>query len=150
MIRGKTRENAIPADRLASVGITVASWSEEVRRGTLLGHVCLANEQIIGYCFGDSTSGEVVVLAVLPDFEGQGIGKKLLNLVVQDLLAAGFSRLFLGCAADPATRSHGFYRYLGWRSIGTYDRAGDEILELIPRGSAEDAKGKSSLLHREA
>jgi hypothetical protein len=51
--------------------------------------------------------------------------------VVEDLRAAGHARLFLGCSPDAATRSHGFYRHLGWRSTDTFDGAGDEILELL-------------------
>jgi hypothetical protein len=38
--------------------------------------------------------------------------------------------LFLGCAADPAVRSYGFYRHLGWRSTSTFNEAGDEVLEF--------------------
>jgi hypothetical protein len=56
----------------------------------------------------------------------------LLARVVQDLRAARHSRLFLGCARDPATRSHGFYRHLGWRPTGQIDANDDEILELFP------------------
>ena len=101
-------------------------------RDALPGHVCLDGETIVGYCFGDKASGEVVVLALLPAYEGRGIGRRLLGLVVDHLAALGHQRLFLGCAADPATRSHGFYRHLGWVSTGAFDGAGDEILELFP------------------
>ena len=59
-------------------------------------------------------------------------GKTLLDMMVRDLRALGFERLFLGCSADPKTRSHGFYRHLGWRSTGKFDAAGDEILEYFP------------------
>ena len=58
VLRGRTRQNSVSAGRLASLGITAESW---------------------GF------TGEVVVLAVLPEFEGQGIGKTLLSKVVQDL-----------------------------------------------------------------
>jgi hypothetical protein len=56
----------------------------------------------------------------------------LLARVVQDLRAAGHTRLFLGCARDPSTRSHGFYRHLGWQPTGEIDANDDEILELWP------------------
>jgi GNAT superfamily N-acetyltransferase len=69
------------------------------------------------------------VLALLPAHEGQGVGRQLLARVVDRLLAAGHGRLFLGCSADPASRSHGFYRHLGWRSTGSVDAHGDEVLE---------------------
>ena len=131
-LRGKTRENAVSPERLESMGITVASWSENIRTGALPGHVCSANGKMIGYCFGSSKEGEVVVLALLAEYEGQGIGKSLLSRVNADLVRAGNSRLFLGCSADPKSRSYGFYRHLGWRSTGQIDKHGDEILEYYP------------------
>jgi hypothetical protein len=54
----------------------------------------------------------------------------LLQLVIDDLRSQGHGRLFLGCASDPAVRSYGFYRHLGWVSTGTTDLHGDEVLEL--------------------
>jgi hypothetical protein len=34
--------------------------------------------------------------------------------------------------AHPTTmRSYGFYRYLGWKSTGTFDANHDEVLELL-------------------
>jgi GNAT superfamily N-acetyltransferase len=130
-MRGRTRENAASVDRLRELGITAESWGEDIRSGALPGHVCLAGGAIVGYGFGAKASGEVVVLALLPDFEGQGVGRHLLNLVMRELRGFGFERLHLGCSKDPASRSFGFYRRLGWRSTGTLDAAGDEVLEYL-------------------
>ena len=133
VLRGMTRENAVPAERLAAMGITVESWGGDVRSGALPGFVCLDEGAIVGYCFGERASGEIVVLALLPSHEARGLGKQLLGLVVDLLAEAGHGRLFLGCSADAASRSYGFYRHLGWTSTGTFDRAGDEVLELFRR-----------------
>ena len=138
VIRGQTRENAVPVTRLAALGITVESWSESVQTGALPGVVCCDGARIIGYCFGERATGEVVVLALLPDFENRGIGRQLLNRVVADLIRAGHTRLFLGCSADPASRSYGFYRHLGWQGTGQADHHGDEILEFHPNTMAQD------------
>jgi ribosomal protein S18 acetylase RimI-like enzyme len=129
-VRGLTRENAVPAERLAAAGITVASWARDIETGKLPGHVAIAEGTIVGYAFGDTETGEVVVLALLPAFERRGLGRELLRRVVEELRSHGQRRLFLGCARDPATRSHGFYRHLGWRPTGAIDANGDEILEL--------------------
>lgn len=137
VLRGLTRENAVSPERLAAKGITVQSWASEVTSGSLPGFVCVDEDSIVGYCFGNRTTGEVVVLALLPPYEAKGVGKQLLNLVVTLLVEAGHRRLFLGCAPDPAVRSHGFYRHLGWASSGTFDLSGDEILELFPRSENE-------------
>lgn len=130
-VRGLTRENAASAERLAELGVTVASWGEQIRSGQLPGHLALHKGQLVGYCFGDVGSGEVVVLALLPEFEGQGLGKLLLHKVMAELRSHGHQRLFLGCSDDPASRSYGFYRHLGWRSTGQRDGLGDEMLEHV-------------------
>lgn len=130
-LRGLTRQNAASVEWLASIGVTVDSWAEGIRSGTLPGFVCTLSEKIVGYCFGDSQSGEIVVVAMLPEFEDRGIGRRVLNLTGDHLTALGHRRLFLSCNPDPASRSHGFYRHLGWRSTGSFDPHGDEILELL-------------------
>lgn len=131
-IRGLTRENSITAERLASLGITRDTWSASVTDGSLRGVVCISGGRVIGYCFGEPRSGEVVVLALLPEYEGKGIGRNLLSQVSDILLNQGHSRLFLGCSHDSRTRSHGFYRHLGWKSTNTFDANGDEVLEFFP------------------
>ena len=130
-LRGLTRENAVSEARLRSLGITAESWANDIRSAELMGFVAQSSRELVGYCFGNTKSGEVVVLAVLPDGEGQGIGKQLLALVVEQLYRQGHKKLFLGCSSDPQVRSFGFYRHLGWRSTGTVDERGDELLELL-------------------
>ncbi|WP_432731603.1 GNAT family N-acetyltransferase [Variovorax sp. W6] len=130
-LRGRTRENAFTADQLAALGITLESWSAGIADGSLPGHVGTVDGKLAGYCFGDRDTGEIVVLALLPAFEGMGLGKRLLDLMVDEFRALGFSRLFLGCSSDPEVRSYGFYRHLGWKPTGAVDAAGDEVLEYF-------------------
>ena len=134
VVRGKTRQNPASEDWLRSIGITSESWARGIRSGALPGHVCTVEEKIVGFCFGARETGEIEVVALLPDFENLGIGKKLLDKTSQKLAKLGHTRLFLGCSPDPASRSHGFYRHLGWRSTGSYDKYGDEILEIFIAG----------------
>ena len=129
VLRGRTRENAFSGERPAEAGVTLEGWRSAIADGSLPGHVATEGDEIIGYCFGERDTGEIVVLALLPEHEGQGVGKTLLNLVVDELRRLGFTRLFLGCSSDPAVRSYGFYRHLGWRSTGSFDDRGDEVLE---------------------
>ena len=130
-LRGKTRENAVSVARLKQLGVTLSSWSADVASGNLPGYVCLEHDQIVGYCFADKRTGEIVVLALLPKWEGEGIGRSLLAMMVTELARLGFRRLFLGCSSDPKVRSYGFYRRLGWRSTGAFDVNHDEVLELL-------------------
>jgi hypothetical protein len=66
VLRGQTRENAVSPERLARAGITVQSWGDDIAAGRLPGHVCTLDGELVGYCFGDRLTGEVVVLALLP------------------------------------------------------------------------------------
>lgn len=149
-LRGRTRENAISAERLKSVGITLDSWSRDVAEGALPGHVALSGGKIVGYCFGFKATGEIAVLALLPAFEDMGIGRALLTWMIEDFRSLAFHRLFLGCSANPKTRSYGFYRHLGWRSTGTFDAHNDEVLEYFPEqvaGRADPILFATSDLH---
>jgi ribosomal protein S18 acetylase RimI-like enzyme len=130
-LRGLTRENAVSEDRLRSLGITAETWANDIRSNALQGFISQSGQELVGYCFGDTRSGEVVVLAVSPTHESQGVGRRLLALVIEQLGLLGHERLFLGCSSDPKVRSYGFYRHLGWRSTGTVDERGDEVLELL-------------------
>ena len=147
VLRGQTRENAVSPAQLQARGITASSWADDTRRGVLVGHVAVgatpntaggaenhAEGHLMGYAFGAPATGEVVVLALRPEAEGQGLGRALLARVVADLRAVGHSRLFLSASANPAHRSHGFYRHLGWhlgwQSGGGLDAFGDELLVL--------------------
>jgi len=129
-VRASTRENPLSRAELAELGITPESTVAALKRGDIVGSVCLSNSHVVGFCSGDLATGEILVLAVLPDFEGRGIGKQLLARVVARLQSAGATRLWLAAAADPTVRAHGFYRALGWCPTGERVSHGDEILEL--------------------
>jgi ribosomal protein S18 acetylase RimI-like enzyme len=131
VLRGQTRENAIRAVTLASYGITAESSAQSIETGRSSGVVCIDANRIVGYCFGDNHTGEILVLALLPAYEGRGIGKTLLSHIVTDLRKIGHQRLFLGCSRSPEHRSYGFYRHLGWKPTATADAHGDEVLELF-------------------
>jgi len=79
---------------------------------------------------GDSVSGEIVGLAVTPAYQGRGIGRKLLCLVVDDLRAAGVNRIWAATPSDPTVRAYGFYRAIGWVATGESSSDDSEILEL--------------------
>jgi len=71
-----------------------------------------------------------MVLAVLPEFEARGIGRRLLTLVVEWLRSCNHHRIWLAASPDPSVRAYGFYRSLGWHATGERLRNGDEILVL--------------------
>jgi GNAT superfamily N-acetyltransferase len=56
------------------------------------------------FCDADRTNGEILVLAVAPDYEGQGVGKTLLATAVKWLRTEGWKTVWLASHPDPTTR----------------------------------------------
>lgn len=132
-VRARTRENPISKERLAALGVTPASSAAALKAGVIGSWVCTHEEQVVGFCSADSTTGEILVLAVLPDYERKGVGKRLLEHIVKWLWShGGVPQLWLAASPDPRVRAHGFYRSQGWRPTGERDAHGDEILVLDP------------------
>lgn len=129
-IRSLTRENPVSIELLEQMGITEQTWGPMFDNGSVIGVVALSDNKVIGFCSGSTETGEVLVLALLPEFENLGIGKKLLIQVVDLLFHSGFKKLWLAASPNPKIRAHGFYRYLGWKPNGRIDDQGDEILVL--------------------
>lgn len=129
-IRGATRDNAFSKSQLMAIGVTPDSWRPQVDSGLYLGMVSVKAGELIGFCFGDTQTGEILVLAILEGHEGEGIGKRLLKMVSSDLFNAGHSELWLAASATPVVRSYGFYRHVGWEPTATFDDNGDEIYRL--------------------
>jgi ribosomal protein S18 acetylase RimI-like enzyme len=128
-LRGRTRQNPLSREALAQLGITPGSTAEDLTAGNIGGSVCTHDTRIVGFCTGDMHTGEILVLAVLPNYEGNGIGKRLLSRVVDRLRETGAQRIWLAASADPTVRAHGFYRALGWQPNGQRRPNGDEILD---------------------
>jgi ribosomal protein S18 acetylase RimI-like enzyme len=128
-IRGMTRDNAVPAEILHEFGVTEEAWVPLIRGNIIVGVVAESKGEVIGFCSGDTRSGEILVLALLPEYEGHGVGKNMLAEVSDKLFSRGLDKLWLAASPDPGIRAHGFYRHLGWSSTGIRDEQGDEVLE---------------------
>jgi ribosomal protein S18 acetylase RimI-like enzyme len=127
-LRTLTRENALTMEELAERGITPESTSRLLEED-VKGWVCEESGEILGFAMGDGRSGEVLVLAVLPEHEGRGIGRRLLSSVQDWLFSRGHSELWLLENPDPAVRAYGFYRSLGWLPTGEF-RGEEQVLKL--------------------
>ena len=128
-VRLSTVENAITMERLESdYGITVESVADAMA-GDVKGWICEDGGVAVGFAMGDASNGEVLVVAVRPEYEGQGIGKKVLARVRDWLFRAGHEEIWLLTTPDPGLRAYAFYRSLGWRGTGRIQR-GDEVLVL--------------------
>jgi len=130
-VRARTRQNAMSRAQLISAGFDPESVSRSFSNGEFVGWVCEAGTDVVGFATGNTRTGEVLVVAVLPEYEGQGIGKTLLSLLVGSMTEQGCSTFWLQASPDPDVRAHGFYRANGWAPSGRRTSSGDEILELV-------------------
>ena len=135
-VRLATVENAVTLEELAEdYGITPESLAAAMETH-VQGWLCEDGGRAVGFAMGDRSNGEVQVVAVLPGYEGRGIGRALLLEVQQWLFAQGHEEIWLGANPDPGVRASGFYRRLGWRRTGVM-KGGDEVLRLSRADTAK-------------
>ena len=114
LVRSSTRENPYSIEALAEAGITEPSIVESLCMNIHDGCLCEADSHLIGFSMVDLKGGELLVVAVLPEFEGLGVGRKLLGLAEELLWAAGHSSIFLWTPTDRNTRAYHLYRSESW------------------------------------
>jgi len=112
-VRTRTRENAYTLEQLHALGITPQSVTQRLA-ASFKGWLCTSAGQVVGFSMADRATGELWVIAVLPQHEGRGIGGRLMMLAEEWLWASGRSRAWLTTDVDPALRAYGFYRHRGW------------------------------------
>jgi GNAT superfamily N-acetyltransferase len=113
-VRPRTRANALTVDELRALGITpdaVAGWLDSATKGWLWE---ASADETVGFCMADRSTGELLVIALLPEYEGRGIGGQLMQHAERWLADSGCSRAWLTTALDPSRRAYGFYRHRGW------------------------------------
>jgi ribosomal protein S18 acetylase RimI-like enzyme len=113
-VRPLTRENALTRDELRTLGITpesVAIWLEESTSGWLWE---TDSGEVVGFCMADRSTGELQVIALLPEYEGRGIGGALMHEAESWLAQSGCTRAWLTTDVDQSLRAYGFYRHRGW------------------------------------
>ncbi|WP_161974022.1 GNAT family N-acetyltransferase [Hwanghaeella grinnelliae] len=129
-VRLSTHENAITRQELEEdYGITTEGLARDMKTH-IRGWLCEVDGRVAGFSMGDASNGEVQVVAVHPDFEGCGIGRRVLAAVCDWLFAEGHARIWLAANPDLDIRATGFYEKLGWRRNGAM-KGEDEILVLV-------------------
>jgi ribosomal protein S18 acetylase RimI-like enzyme len=112
-VRVATRENALSRRELAALGINQNSLLAMLG-ATHRGWLCEEDHQVVGFAIGNRENGEMWVIALLPDYEGRGIGAELLTRVEDWLWTEGWTEIWLTTDVDPTLRAYGFYRKQGW------------------------------------
>jgi GNAT superfamily N-acetyltransferase len=112
-VRAATCENQFSREELLSIGITEESVAEMLRN-THCGWLCETENRIVGFAIGDRTTGELWVIAVLPELEGKGIGSRLLEKAEEWLVSCGHRELWLWTSSDRNKRAFPFYESRDW------------------------------------
>ena len=84
------------------------------------GWVCEINNQIIGFSIADMKDHNIWALFVHPDFDKQGVGRQLHEIMLNWYFSQTKKTVWLGTA--PNTRAEAFYRKAGWKEIGTHGK----------------------------
>ena len=112
-VRTRTRENTYTHEQLLRLGITLESVADKLAT-SFKGWLCTDGDHVVAFCIADRSTGELWVIAVLPQYEGKGIGNKLMGLAEHWLWASGCDRAWLTTDVDTKLRAYGFYRQRGW------------------------------------
>ncbi|HPH91427.1 MAG TPA: GNAT family N-acetyltransferase [Ferruginibacter sp.] len=84
------------------------------------GWVCVVHSEIAGFAIVDLIDNNIWALFVHPDFEGNGIGKKLHGLMLNWYFENTKDKIWLG--TEPGTRAEKFYRMQGWKEAGLHGK----------------------------
>lgn len=84
------------------------------------GWVCEIDNQVVGFSIVDLKDHNIWALFVHPDFDRQGIGRKLHDTMLDWYFSQTQATVWLGTA--PHTRAEVFYRIAGWKETGTHGK----------------------------
>lgn len=112
-VRTRTRENTLTLEELQRLGITPRTVTESLASSTR-GWLCADDGRVVAFCMADRATGELLVVAALPEYEGRGVGGRLMALAEEWLAESGCKRAWLTTDLDTTLRAYGFYRKRGW------------------------------------
>ena len=84
------------------------------------GWVCEIDKQIAGFAIADLKDNNIWALFLRPEFEKQGIGKQLHEIMLDWYFTQTKDRVWLG--TSPNTRAESFYRKSGWTETGKHGK----------------------------
>jgi len=84
------------------------------------GWVCEIENEILGFAIVDLVENNIWALFLKPEFEKQGIGKQLHNMMLNWYFEQTKTPVWLGTA--PGTRAEKFYKLSGWKDVGMHGK----------------------------
>lgn len=114
-VRNAVTENTLSDPEL----VTDADCLEFIsKRGK--GWVCEIDGQIVGFSIADLKENNIWALFVHPNYDKQGIGRQLHDLMLNWYFNQTTKNVWLG--TEPGTRAETFYRKSGWKEIGIHGK----------------------------
>ena len=115
-VRTSVRENHLGIEQLRERGITNESVAASFLADSK-GWVALRGRDIVAFAIADRAERSIFALFVLPDYEGHGLGSRLLDLALQWLRQNGTTRVWL--TTGPGIKAAAFYERRGWNTVGS-------------------------------
>ncbi|MBK6544447.1 MAG: GNAT family N-acetyltransferase [Saprospiraceae bacterium] len=112
--------NSVNENMLTNPNLVTDNDCKEYITGKGKAWVCEMNTEIVGFAIVDLQANNIWALFLKPEFEKQGIGKKLHDIMLDWYFKQTKNNVWLG--TSPNTRAEIFYRKLGWTEIGTHGK----------------------------
>ncbi|MES2555446.1 MAG: GNAT family N-acetyltransferase [Bacteroidota bacterium] len=112
--------NAVKENTLSDPGLVTDADCEEFMTVRGKGWVCEIDGEIAGFSIADLKDNNIWALFLKPEFEKQGIGRKLHDVMLNWYFEQTTAPVWLG--TSPKTRAEAFYRKAGWTEIGTHGK----------------------------
>lgn len=112
--------NSVKENTLSDPGLVTDKDCEEFLFQRGKGWVGETEGQIVGFSIADLKENNIWALFVHPDFENQGIGRKLHDIMLDWYFEQKKDDLWLG--TSPGTSAENFYRKSGWKETGNHGK----------------------------
>ncbi|NEP16952.1 MAG: GNAT family N-acetyltransferase [Leptolyngbya sp. SIO4C1] len=128
IIRTSVIENHQSREEIAQLGITPASVAQMLQTDCCAWIVEL-EQQPIGFSIANADAKTIFGIFVLPEFEGLGAGRMLMQHAEAWLWSKQIDEIWLLTGNDPSLRAYGFYLHLDWQPVGV-EAVGDFTGEM--------------------
>lgn len=112
--------NSVTENTLSDPTLVTDKHCEEFLFERGKGWVCESDDRIVGFSIVDQKENNIWALFLHPDFEGQGIGKKLHDIMLDWYFQQTNDNVWLG--TSPNTRAEKFYKRNGWQEAGAHGK----------------------------
>lgn len=116
-IRTAVTENALSLEQLTEMGITPAVILEMLGLPTCV-WVAIVDKKTAGFAMVNTEEGSVFALFVLPEYEGLGLGKQLMDHAEAALFK---HHPLIWLETDSQSRAAAFYQRRGWEVVEQRD-----------------------------